>query len=614
MGETSEFEAVGEGQRVMADEARPRVVAGEARPRVMADEARPRVVAGEARPRVVAGEVRPGVMAGEGRPSMTLQRGDGEVVDGQPSPAMTQEDGGPVPTRSSAPAMTVASRPVLTRRAALAAASALALPFFARAPARAQDAKTIRVSYPAAVATLDPAKFRVGGLEYNYALCVFNRLTQQDAKLQVLPDLATSWEPSEDLKVWTFKLRPNVKFHNGKVLDADDVVFTYKRLKDKEVASVLRAPLDVVDTVEAVDPTTVKFTLKIPYADMPALTAGYQAMVVSPSIMDTITTKPMGTGPFRFVEYRPGDQMLLEKNPDYFLPGVPKLDKVVLRVIPEYTTAVAGLESGAIDIVYDLPAEQIDRLKKSTVANVMEVTAGTWQGIVWHCGMKPFDDPRVREAFIKLVDKPMMTDIATFGHGTPTVTPIPPTHPFFNKSITMGADIPGAKKLLAEAGIKPGFTMEMYIPGQSPSMERLATAFRDAAKQVGIALQLRIMPQDKFFAEMEGKVPLAVDNFFGRTTPDLMLYSWYHSSGSWNNTLWHYSNPEVDKLLDAARTTADKAKQAELYGKFQEIVAKDGPGSVVYVQNFACGVSKKVQGFSPSPLMLVDVSTATVSA
>ena len=505
-----------------------------------------------------------------------------------------------------------AGRP--TRRAVLVGASALTLAATDTTASRAQDAKTIRVAFPAPVATLDPAKFRVGGLEYNYALCVFNRLTSQDAKLQVQPELATSWDASEDLKTWTFHLRPDVKFHNGKAFDAQDVVFTYNRLKDKEVASVLRAPLDVVNSVEAVDSHTVRFTLGIPYADLPALTAGYQAMIVSPSVMDTLTTKPVGTGPFRFVDYRPGDQMVLERNPDYFVAGQPKLDRAILRIIPEYTAAVAGLESGALDLVYDLPAEHADRLKRSKVATVQEVPTGTWQGIVWHCGMKPFDDPRVREAFIKLLDKPMATEIATFGHGTPTVTPLPPTSPYFRKDIKLTSDIPGAKKLLAEAGIAPGFAVEMFVPGSSPSMERLATAFRDAAKQVGIVVQLRVVPQDKFFAEMEGKVQLAVDNFFGRTTPDLMLYSWYHSTGSWNNTLWHYNNPEVDKLLEAARVTADKTEQAKLYGQFQGIVAKDGPGNVVYVQSFACGVSNKVQGFAPSPLMFVDISNVTLTA
>jgi peptide/nickel transport system substrate-binding protein len=139
--------------------------------------------------------------------------------------------------------------------------------------ARAATGGTLRVAYPLPVATLDPAKFRVGGLEYNYAHCVLNRLTAQDTKLQVIPELAQSWEVSEDLKTYIFHLRSGVKFHNGKPFTAADVVFTYTRLRDKEVASVLRAALGVVRNVEAVDPLNVKFTLSSPYTDLAAVTA-----------------------------------------------------------------------------------------------------------------------------------------------------------------------------------------------------------------------------------------------------------------------------------------------------------------------------------------------------
>jgi peptide/nickel transport system substrate-binding protein len=127
-------------------------------------------------------------------------------------------------------------------------------------------------------------------------------------------------------------------------------------------------------------------------------------------------------------------------------------------------------------------------------------------------------------------------------------------------------------------------------------------------------VQLHVAPQDKFFAEMEGKVMFNADYFSGRATPDLMLYSWYHSTGSWNNTLWHYNNPEVDRLLDEARGTLDTKRQAELYGRFQEIIAKDGPGSVVFVQNFACAVSRKVQSFGTLPLMQMDLNAVGLAS
>lgn len=502
----------------------------------------------------------------------------------------------------------------ITRRSALKIAGAAALPALIR-PARAAAETVLRMAFAIQPATLDPQKMRVGGVDYNYVYNCFNRLTAQDPQLQVQPDLATSWEASEDLKTWTFHLRPGVKFHNGKPFDASDVAFTFKRIQDKEVGSVLRVNFMIVDSIEAVDPMTVRFNLSIPYADLPAAVAAYQAAIVTEGALDTLTTHPIGTGPFRFVEYRPGDQLVMERNPDYFLPGVPKLDRVIIRIIPEFTTSVAALESGSVDGVFDLPPEQMEKLAKSTVARVEEVQAGRWQGIIWNCEMKPFDDPRVRRAFIKLIDKPAVTEIAMFGHATPTLTPIPPFHPYFRKDIPIGgADIPGAKKLLAEAGIPQGWELEMYVPGSNPPRERLATAFRDTAKQAGINVSLRIAPPDKFFAEMEGKVLFSADGFYGRATPDLMVYPWYHSSGSWNNTLWHYKNPEVDKILDAARATTDKAAQAKLYGRFQEMVIDDGPGSVIYVQNFACGFSNKVRDVVVSPLMLLDFSKAALTA
>jgi peptide/nickel transport system substrate-binding protein len=506
--------------------------------------------------------------------------------------------------------------PWISRRSALVmtGAAALARPAIIR-PAVAADLATINMAFAVQPATLDPQKMRVGGVDYNYVYNCFSRLTTQDPKLQVQPDLASSWEATEDLKTWTFHLRPGVKFHDGKTLDASDVIYTFKRIMDKDVGSVLRANFGFVDNIEAVDPLTVRFHLSIPYAGLAAAVAAYQAAIVSEKSADTLTTHPIGTGPFRFVEYRPGDQLVMERNPGYFLPGVPSLERVVIRIMPEFTTAVAALESGSVDGVFDLPPEQMELLAKSKVARAEEVQTGRWNGILWNCAMAPFDDPRVRRAFIKLIDKPMLTEIAMFGHSTPTLTPIPPFHPYFRNDIPIvGADIPGAKKLLAEAGIAPGWELQMDIPGSNPPRERYATAFRDAAKQVGIDVKLQIAPPDKFYAEMEGKIRFFADGFYGRAAPDLMVYPWYHSSGSWNNSLWHYKNPEVDKVLDAARVTGDQSEQKRLYGQFQELVIDDGPGAVLFVQNLACGFSNKVKDVVVSPLMLLDFSKASVTA
>ena len=144
------------------------------------------------------------------------------------------------------------------------------------------------------------------------------------------------------------------------------------------------------------------------------------------------------------------------------------------------------------------------------------------------------------------------------------MTPIPPTHPFSARICWAPQDIAGAKKLLAEAGFGERVVgRDCSSRAATADGRRLATTFRDAAKQAGITVTLRIVPQDKFYAEMEGKIAFSVDGFFGRPTPDTMLYAWYHSSGSWNNTLWHYNNPEVDKILVAARVTGRQGRTGE---------------------------------------------------
>src|SRR5215470_16587584 len=241
----------------------------------------------------------------------------------------------------------------------------------AASPAAAEN--VIRVSANTPVRSLDPAKFSLGALEFNYALLVYSRLTYFDDNLSVTPDLAESWEASPDQTVWTFHLRHGVKFHDGRELDAEDVLATFKRLADPAIGSVIRTTVGLIDKAEAPDKYTVRFALTIPYASWPAITAAFQASIVPRDAVDTLSTKPDGTGPYRFVSYEPNGLMVLARNPDYFEPGLPKLDKVEFRIIPDFSTAVAGLERGELDIVWGLPPEHIAKLKGSLSARVEEV-------------------------------------------------------------------------------------------------------------------------------------------------------------------------------------------------------------------------------------------------
>jgi len=298
------------------------------------------------------------------------------------------------------------------------------------APAASAGESVIRVSANTPVRSLDPAKFSLGALEYNYALLVYSRLAYFDDELNVIPDLAERWEASEDQKVWTFHLRRGVTFHDGRELDAEDVLATHKRVADPATGSVIRAGVGLIDKAEAPDKYTVRFTLTIPYASWPAITASWQASIVPRNGVETLSTKPNGTGPYKFVSYEPNGSLVLSRNPDYFEPDLPKIDKVEFRIIPDFSTAVAGLERGELDLVWGLPPEHVNKLKDSPSAHVSEVQTGTWEMFGMNSRLAPFDEPKVRQALFKLVDRAAIADIALFGHGAPTVSPIPPYHPF----------------------------------------------------------------------------------------------------------------------------------------------------------------------------------------
>jgi len=480
---------------------------------------------------------------------------------------------------------------------------------FTLSPAAAET--VLRVSANTPVRSLDPAKYSLGAIEYNYSLLVYSRLTYFDDKLNVIPDLAESWESSPDQKVWTFHLRKGVKFHNGREVEAQDVIDVYKRIADPANGSLILASIKIAAKIEALDKYTVRFTLSIPYSAWPAITASFQAAILPRDGFDTITTKPIGSGPYKFVSYDPNGSMILTKNPDYFEPGLPKIDRIEFRIIPDFSTAAAALERGELDIVWGLPPEYMDKLANSKVAKVSEVPTGTWMMFGMNEQIPPFENPKVRQAIFKLVDKPTVTDVALFGHGTPTNTPLPPFHPFYDKAIPIQkADPEGAKKLLAEAGFPKGLTVALWMPAQQTLLERMGVAFRDTAKLANVTVEIHSVPEDQFRAAPR---QMTINNFSARTTPDTMLYEWYHSTGSWNMSNWHYKNPEIDQILDAARQTSDANEQKRLYTRFQEIASTDGPGVVAFVSNHAEGVSNKVQGFTASPIGVLNLKNVTLS-
>ncbi len=471
---------------------------------------------------------------------------------------------------------------------------------------------TIRVAVGTTLNQLDPAKTTIGD-EYNYVHLVFNGLTRIDRDLTTKPDLAVSWTASDDLKVWTFKLREGVKFHHGRTMDADDVVATMTRILDPATGSRARANLTMVEKVEAVDPLTVRFTLNIPYAGFPDIFGERQLRIVAKDNAGELSTNPIGTGPFKFKSWTPGDRLELEKNSDYYEKDLPKVDGVTMRIIPEAAARLAALESGAIDILWNLPYEAVDKFKNHPNVRADSVATATWDGVILNNERPPFNDMRVRQALAATIDKEALVEIAVFGQGAPTHSPIPPSHPYFNKALPFKTpDIPLAKKLLAEAGVPNGFEVTMQVPQEREQRVRLGVAVRDMARAAGIRINVERVPFASYAAQVAGKAQMYVDGYFARPTIDTALYPFYHSQGSWNRQLWLYKNERVDELLDLARRTNDEGKRKQIFDEFQKIVDETVTSVIPYSAAHVNGVRKEVEGFHSTPMQWLELKGVTL--
>jgi peptide/nickel transport system substrate-binding protein len=479
----------------------------------------------------------------------------------------------------------------------------------ASAPAAAKG--TLRATLNTSLNQLYPAKATIGE-EYIYNVLVFSGLVRITEDLKFEGELAERWQASEDLKTWTFYLRKGVKFHHGKELGAEDVIATFKMVADPATGSSARTHMDLVESFEAVDKHTVRFKLKIPYAGFAELMVERQLKIIPSDRLDKLATEPSGTGPFKFKSFTPGDKLELVKNPDYFEKGQPKLDAIVFRIMPENAARVAAIKAGSVDLVWNLPLESIDELKGNPGLTVDSVPTSTWDGIVMNNKTKPFDDVRVRRAVLLALDKAQLAQFAVFGQGAPTHSPISPRHPYFNKELSLKPDIPQAKKLLAEAGYPNGFPIQLHVPVGRPTRERMGIAVQHMLKQVGIQVDVVRMPYNRFQTEVSGKAPFYMDGYFTRPTLDTSTYPWYHSTGSWNTRMWHFSSKRIDDLLDKARGTKDEKELAKLYQTFQQYAVEDVPGVIAYVMNFANAYRKNVKGFKTHPYLWLDLRNTTV--
>lgn len=467
----------------------------------------------------------------------------------------------------------------------------------------------LKFAVPSVKPGLDPAHTSTGD-GYMLTQAIFSNLTRIDENLEPKPQLAKSWEANPQSTAWTFHLHQGVKFHHGRELTADDVVFSIERLLDPKTASRGAKALGPIKKVVAKDKYTVVFELTGPYGDLPLQLGNTFARIVAKEHVDKINREPIGTGPFKLKEYSPGNRVVLVRNPDYFEKGLPYLDEVHQVFLKEYAAQVSAIGGGEIHVMYLVPVEVIGQLRRDPGVQVLEVPAPSFQSIEMFMNQKPFTDPKVRLAIRLAADRTAMLDASTGGHGVlGNDVPVAPFSKWYNKALPQRQrDVPKAKQLLADAGYKNGLDLTLYTSTGRPGMEEAAVAFRESAKDAGIRVRLESVDITRLYSEFLRKpkeFTLMQVNWFGRPTIDEMITPFMFTKSVWN--YMEYSNPRVDALLTDALGMTDFDKRKRLYDEVQKILHDEGPWLVGYFRNYLSAIRKNVRNYKLIPVQYVEL-------
>ncbi len=414
---------------------------------------------------------------------------------------------------------------------------------------------------------------------------VYDTLVQPAADLSMEPALAESWEISDDNLTWTFTLRSGVKFHNGRDLVAQDVVYSFERI----IAEGLNGwRFGAVDTISAPDDATVVMTLTQPSPNLLVSIAGFKGMAIIPEEIVTdgsIGTSPVGTGPFRFVSQSPDQGIVLEKNPDYWRAGegLPKLDGIQFVQIPDAGTKLTALRTGEVHWIDTVPPQDIESLSGEDGVTVGRVPGGDYHYFALNQNLPPFDDVRVRQAIAHAINREEIAEAAQFGAATANQAAIPASNAawYLDYAPFGSGDAATAQGLLDEAGVS-GLTIDFLVSSDFPETVTQAQVISAELAAVGITVEITDVDFTTWLdMQGNGEFGAFMLSWIGNIDPDDFYYAQHHSDGGFN--FQGYSNPDVDALLDGARVETDQAARKALYDQAAQLIVDDA--SYIYLYN-----------------------------
>lgn len=434
---------------------------------------------------------------------------------------------------------------------------------------------------------------------------IFSKLVDFDADGEIVGDLATDWEQTDDT-TWTFTLVDNATFQNGEKFTSADVVYTFDRILDPETASAYAGLYAAIDTVEAPDDTTVVFNLKTPFGAFLTNLATNGQIVNQKAIESSDPARePVGTGPFTFVEWVQGDHITVKKNEDYFKDGKPYLDTITFRFLPVDQSRIDALSAGELDWVDAVPLNQVgDLADDPRFTYVTSDTAGIPDFLAMNTTAAPFDDVRVRQAVALALDRQEITDVAYSGTGENGLEEVPTGSSWYDETglFATEPDIDQAKQLLADAGYADGLKVTYLGLPQYPELLKTGQVVREQLKEIGIDMEIEQVDVSVWFDQYSSGDYQITSAYQERTIDPDNFYSLVTKSGGPINTTF-YSNPEADALIDQAAATADEAERKDLYQQIRGIVTNDSPLVFAHYETINYLMSRTVTGSEITPTL-----------
>jgi peptide/nickel transport system substrate-binding protein len=450
------------------------------------------------------------------------------------------------------------------------------------------------------------------------------KITSTDGKgVDFKPDLAREWEVQGD-RVHVFRLHKGVTFHNGDPCTSADIKWNLERVKDKAQAPIHAWKLALLESIETPDPLTVKLSFAKPYPFMRvALTGstGRAGTILSPRAVKekgkAYGRSPVGTGPFKFVEWKESDYILLERFPNYWEKdaaggALPYLDRVMLKFIIEPSTLVAALKTGEVDGINNVAPQFVADLRKDPKLTVSTAVGGNWRCMHMNMAKGPFMDKNLRKAVAFALDRQEILGRVEFGEGIVAHGPIsPPMGGFYDAAFESGKngqyfDLEQAKQLMKQSQHASGVEV-MLLSGNAGTAPRQAEVVQAQLAKIGIKINIELADAPTFRRRwlQERQWDLVGVQWDADLDPDETLYPELHSSEAWNAGKW--VNPDFDKMVEGARAENDFKKRKKFYEEAVRLIVEDAPVVILMHLNEQKVFQKHVKGFQMIPAGLIDM-------